>query len=368
LKIQIVQATINDQTHFKLRHMQKITIDLFSDTNCNPTPAMRNYMCRAKVGNEVAGEDPTVNELIAKVCELLGKEAGIFMPSGTMCNGVAYRVWCKRPGDRIFFDQYAHAANMAAGLPSGLANATAVNIACEKGIFSAAQLTKVIGDKFGYNIPQARIISIEQTTNLGGGAIWSLNQLQEISQIAHQHNLVIHMDGARLFNAVIATGISAKEFCYYTDSVWVDFAKGLGAPMGAVLCGDKHFIEEAWYYKFQQGGAMHQVGILAAGCIYALDNHITRLKDDHKHAQLLGNLLANHPNIQINPKNIETNIVIFKLYNAQLTAHEVVAQLLLRGIRLLAIDDKTLRGIIHMDISEKDIIQTSAAIKEILTR
>jgi threonine aldolase len=346
--------------------MQKITIDLFSDTNCNPTPAMRSYMCQAQVGNEVAGEDPTVNQLIAKVCELLDKEAGIFMPSGTMCNGVAYRVWCKRPGDRIFFDQHAHAANMAAGLPSGLANATAVSIECERGIFSAAQLKKAIGAKSGYNIPQARIISIEQTTNLGGGAIWSLTQLKEIRHIAHEYDLRVHMDGARLFNAVVASDISAKEFCRYTDSVWIDFAKGLGAPMGAVLCGDKHFIEEAWYYKFQQGGAMHQVGILAAGCLYALDNHIARLTEDHKHAQLLGNLLADHPNIQINPKDIETNIVIFSLYNSKLSAHEVASQLLAKGIRLLATDAKTLRAIIHMDISQQDILHASTTIKEIL--
>ncbi len=346
--------------------MSEIIIDLFSDTNCEPTLAMRKFMCQAKVGNEVAGEDPTVNLLVEKVCDLLGKEAGIFLPSGTMCNGIAYRVWCKRPGDRIFFDQFAHAINMAAGLPGGLVNATPISIHCNKGIFTADQLISAIGHKSGYNITVPRVISIEQTTNLGGGAIWSLNNLNEIRQTAQDYNMVIHMDGARLFNAVLATGISAKEFCNNVDSVWIDFAKGLGAPMGTVLCGDKHFIEQAWYYKFQQGGAMHQVGILAAACLYALDNNLEKLIDDHKNARLLGSCLSEHSMIDLDINDIETNIVIFKLRNSKLNAHEVVEQLLSQGIRLLAIDNKTIRAIIHMDINKQDILQVYSAIKTIL--
>lgn len=346
--------------------MPEIIIDLFSDTNCEPTLAMREFMCHAKVGNEVAGEDPTVNLLIEKVCELLGKEAGIFLPSGTMCNGIAYRVWCKRPGDRIFFDQYAHASNMAAGLPGGLVNATPISINCNKGIFTGEQLLSAIGLKSGYNIAEPRIISIEQTTNLGGGAIWPLTQLNQIRQIANDYNIIIHMDGARLFNAVVATGIPAKEFCNYVDSVWVDFAKGLGAPMGAVLCGDKQFIEQAWYYKFQQGGGMHQVGILAAACLYALDNHLEKLVEDHKNAQLLGSCLSDHSMIEINTNDIESNIVIIKLTKSTLNAYQLAAQLLSRGIRLLAVDDKTLRAIIHMDISKEDILHVYSAINSLL--
>jgi len=343
--------------------MKKITIDLFSDTNYDPTPAMRKAMYKAEVGNEVAGEDPTVNRLIEKVCTILGKEAGVFMPSGTMCNGVAYRVWCQRPGDRIFFDKYAHAANMAAGLPCGLVGATPVGIECEKGIFSAEQLQSAIGERKGYNLPQERIVSIEQTTNLGGGAVWPVSTLQSIQQVALRHKMVIHMDGARLFNAVIATRISAQKFCRYTDSVWVDFSKGLGAPMGAVLCGSKAFIDTAWYYKFQQGGAMHQVGILAAGCLYALENHRERLAEDHEHAQLLAQLLKNHPHVLINPKDIETNIVIFRLHNTKLTAYQLAHALLGRGIRLLALDDNKLRAIVHQGISQHDIHTVSQAIQ-----
>lgn len=348
--------------------MEKIRIDLFSDTNCEPTLAMRKFMCEAKVGNEVAGEDPTVNCLIEKVCELLGKEAGVFMPSGTMCNGVAYRVWCQKPGDRLFFDHYAHAANMASGLPSGLVHATGVGIQCHRGIFTAEQLELAIGTTRGYNIPRARVVSIEQTTNLGGGAIWPLETLKVVSQVARRHAMTVHMDGARLFNAVIATQISAREFCQHVDSVWVDFAKGLGAPMGAVLCGSKDFIEEAWYYKFQQGGTMHQVGILAAGCLYALEHHLSQLKMDHKNARLFAKLLTENPFITIDPKGVETNIVIFQLNDDSITTSELVAALLSQGIRLLALDAKRIRAIIHRDINQEAIYAVNQGIQHVLAR
>jgi threonine aldolase len=347
--------------------MRNIKIDFFSDTNVEPSKAMREVMCSAKVGNEVAGEDPTVNQLIQTVCELLGKEAGIFMPSGTMCNGVAYRVWCQRAGDRILFDQYAHAAIMAAGLPGGLVQATPISIQTERGIFNASQLKSAIGEKKGYNIPPARIISIEQTTNYGGGAIWPISILKEIYELAKENNIVVHMDGARLFNAVVATNISAKEYCRYADSVWIDFAKGLGAPMGAVLCGSKNFIDDAWYYKFQQGGGMHQVGILAAGCMYALENNIKRLSQDHQNAKFLATELAKQACINIAPNQIETNIVIFRLKDTDLSAYAVAHILVDKyNIRLLAIDKITLRAIVHMDIKEQDILVFSRALQHIL--
>lgn len=346
--------------------MRNFKIDLFSDTNFGPLPEIRKAMYQAEVGNEVAGEDPTVNLLIEKVCDYLGKEAGVFMPSGTMCNGVAYRAWCLRPGDRIFFDRYAHAANMAAGLPCGLVSATPIGIESDKGIFSAEQLKLAIGEQKGYNIPQERIVSIEQTTNLGGGAIWSISSLSAIQQVAKKYKMVVHMDGARLFNAVVATMTSAHEFCRYTDSVWVDFSKGLGAPMGAVLCGSKDFIDTAWYYKFQQGGAMHQAGILAAGCLYALENQIERLIDDHDNAKLLAKLLKDNPYIQINLEDIETNIVIFQVNNISLTAYQLVNLLEDQGIRLLALNDKTIRAIVHQGISQDDIYSVSKVIKLLL--
>ena len=344
----------------------KIRIDLFSDTNVDPSLEMRKAMCSAEVGNEVAGEDPTVNRLIERVCELLGKEAGVFMPSGTMCNGVSYRVWCKRPGDRIFFDHYSHAAILAAGLPAGLVHATPIPIDCHRGTFSAEQLLSAIGDKEGYNIPRPSVVSIEQTTNLGGGAIWSLEALEQIKQVANQQQMAVHMDGARLLNAVAASHISAKHFCQFVDSVWIDFAKGLGAPMGSVLCGSKSFIDEAWYYKFQHGGTMHQVGILAAGCLYALDNHVDRLAEDNLNAKRLAELLVEHSSIEIDPDDVETNIVIFKLKNTALSAYDVVARLLECGIRLLAFNRTTLRAIVHMDIHTKDIHKVNQKIKDIL--
>ncbi|MDR5617813.1 threonine aldolase family protein [Arsenophonus sp.] len=343
-------------------------IDLFSDTNFGPTLEMRKAMYRAEVGNEVAGEDPTVNRLIERVCHLLGKEAGVFMPSGTMSNGVAYRVWCDRAGDRIFFDQYAHAANLVSGLPSGLVNATPINIKCTKGIFNTKQLELAIGNQKGYNIPRKRLVSIEQTTNLGGGAVWPLSILCAIYQVAKNHGMFVHIDGARLFNAVVFSKIPAREFCCYADSVLVDFSKGLGAPMGAVLCGSKDFIENAWYYKFQQGGTMHQVGILAAACIYALDNNIERLVDDHENAQLLAMSLDKHANIKINPEDVQTNIVIFQLYDTTCTAYQLVNYLIKNDIRLLALNEKKVRAIIHQGINKNDINIVSATIRYFLDK
>ena len=175
------------------------------------------------------------------------------------------------------------------------------------------------------------------------------------------------MDGARLFNAVVATTIPAREFCRYSDSVWVDFSKGLGAPMGAVLCGSKDFIDTAWYYKFQQGGTMHQAGILAGGCLYALENQIERLIDDHDNAKLLAKLLEDNPYIQINPEDTETNIVIFQLYNTSLTAYQFTGALADQGIRLLALSDKKVRAIVHQGISQDDIHSVSNAIRLLLT-
>lgn len=346
--------------------MPQIAIDLFSDSNCQPSESMRQVMARAEVGNEAAGEDPTVNQLIERVCHLLGKESGVFLPSGTMCNGIAYRVWCQRPGDKIIMDAKAHAHIKTAGLLGGLVNATVQSIVCERGIFDSLQIQDAVTEYEGYNVPRPRLISLEQTTNYGGGAVWPLESLADVTSYAKLHNVAVHMDGARLFNASIVSGLSANTYTQYTDSVWIDFSKGLGAPVGTVLCGSKEFIDEAWYYKFQQGGAMHQAGILAAGCLYALDNHIDRLAIDHEHAKLLANKLAIYPQITIDLNQIETNIVIFKLINTSITAFQLAEALLEKGIRLFAVDKQTLRAITHMDITKMDIVRVSDSIGIIL--
>ncbi len=345
--------------------MIKYRIDLFSDTNANPSREMRQAMCEAEVGNEVAGEDPTVNKLLEVVCDLLGKEAAVFLPSGTMCNGIAFRVLCHRPGDLIILDQTAHPLIKASGLISGLAQAQPYWVEGKRGIFSANQIKSVISAPQGYNISRPRVVSIEQTTNLGGGAIWPLKMIQDVCYLAHGYDVYTHMDGARLLNAVAETKISAAEYSKHFDSVWIDFSKSCGAPIGAVLAGSKSFIDEAWYYKFQQGGGLHQAGILAAGCLYGLQHNYPRLQEMHSYTKQLAKLLSEVPFIKIDVDEVQTNIIIFEIKHPEFSALHIEQDLREKGIRVLALDQTRIRMIIHLDISWSDLHEVFSMICEI---
>jgi len=345
--------------------MQKYKIDMFSDTNTNPSLEMRHAMCNAEVGNEVAGEDPTVNRLLEEVCDLLGKEAAVFLPSGTMCNGIAFRVLCKRPGDLIILDQTAHPVAKSSGLISGLVQAQPYLVAGSQGIFSVKQIEPVIASPRGYNTPCPRVVSIEQTTNFGGGTIWPLDTIDQVCSFAHSYNVSTHMDGARLWNAVGEASITASQYAQPFDSVWVDFSKALGASMGAVLAGSQSFIDEAWYYKFQQGGGMHQAGILAAGCLYGLKHNIHKIPEIHLLAKELARLLSELSFIKINPSQVQTNIIIFEINHPNLSAFQFGQLLQEKSIRVLALDKKRIRVMTHLDISLSDIHEVFAAIREI---
>lgn len=344
----------------------KIRIDYFSDTNFAPSKAMREYMMAAEVGNEAANEDPTVNRLIDMVCAMLNKPAGIFLPTGTMSNAIAYKTHVRNTGDYIILDETSHPLIVQSGLIAGLVHATALPIKGINGIFRKSQIEELVARPAVRNIPKVRLVSIEQTTNFGGGAIWPLADIQEIYALCKQHNVLMHLDGARLFNACIASQISVAEYSKYFDSVFVDFSKGLGAPVGSILLGSKKFIERAWYYKFQFGGAMHQSGFLAAGCIYALENNIINLAEDHKKANYLAKNLSNLRNIAINPDLYQTNIVYFSLSNSEISPKKFLASLLQKGIRMVNIGNK-IRAITHYGISYSDIDQTLAVINKILS-
>lgn len=335
--------------------MNKLKVDLFSDTNSQPTKGMRQFMCDAEVGNEVASEDPTVNLLVKKTCELLNKEAGMFLPSGTMANGVSLRALCERPGDIIAFAENAHAMELAAGLPAGLVHATPVLIPSVRGIYTVDALHSKLHNKYGYNLPRPRVISIEQTTNFGGGAVWPLETINEICHYAKKHRIKVHMDGARLLNAVVASEISASEYCKNLDAVWIDFCKILGAPMGAVLVGSQEFIDNAWYFKFQQGGGMHQAGILAAGCLYGLEHNYPRIAEVHQLTQYLALRLKEFSWIDLDIEHVETNIVIFRIQEPKINALNLQKLLLEKSVRVLAIDNDKIRAILHLDIGKKEI-------------
>lgn len=344
--------------------MNKIKVDLFSDTVTRPSREMRQFMAGAEVGDEQLLEDPTVNKLNQMVAELLGKEDAIYLPSGVMANQVAFAVHCQ-PGDEIIMDKTAHPIHYEAGAVAVISGASIRPVDGERGIFQAEQLEAAIRSK-AYHEPQSRLVSIEQTSNLGGGAIWPLETIREVCQTAREYGLATHMDGARLLNAVVATGISAAEYAEYFDSVWIDLSKGLGAPVGSVLAGSREFIDKAQYWKKRLGGAMRQAGIIAAGGIYALENNIERLKEDHENARYLAENLSKFPEIEIDLETVETNIVLFKVKG--ISAAELAERLLEKGVRISLMNKDVLRAVTHLDVSREDIDYAVRAFEEILKK
>ena len=332
--------------------MPTIAVDLQSDTVTKPTQEMRRFMCEAEVGDEQKGEDPTVNTLQAMVAELLGKEAALFLPSGTMCNEIAMRVHC-RPGDEMLAHRTAHPIHFESGGPAALAGVNVRPLDGARGQFDAEALAAGIRPDFRH-FPRSRLVWVEQTSNLGGGSIWPLARVRAVTDVARRHRLSTHLDGARLLNAVVASGVAARDWAAPFDSAWIDFTKGLGAPVGAALAGPRDFIAEAWRLKQQMGGAMRQAGIIAAGGVYALRHHVKRLAEDHANARRLAEGLAGLPGVALDPAGVETNLVFFEL-TGRLDAATVVERLLARGVRMGALGPRTIRAVTHLDVSAAQI-------------
>jgi threonine aldolase len=344
-----------------------IAVDLFSDTVTRPTAAMRRAMAEAEVGDEQQREDPTVNRLQDTVAELLGKEAALFLPSGTMCNQVAFSVHC-RPGDEILLHETAHPLLYEAGGAAALVGALFRPLPGPRGIYSAEQVRAAVRPPVHY-MPRSRVISVEQTANIVGGVCWRLDEVEAVCGAARGLGLRCHLDGARLLNAVVATGTPARAFAAPFDSVWLDLTKGLGAPVGAVLAGSRAFIEEAWVFKQRLGGAMRQAGIIAAAGLYALEHHVERLADDHDLARRLARALAEVPGIAVDPEQVETNVVIFELAAAGVRADEFADRALARGgVRFTVIGPSTLRAVTHLDLPPDTVERTVAAARAALAR
>jgi threonine aldolase len=332
--------------------MSVIEIDLLSDTVTRPTRAMRQFMCEAEVGDEQTFEDPTVNTLQDMVADLLGKEAALFLPSGTMCNEIALRVHC-RPGEEMIAHRTAHPIHFEAGGPAALAGVNVSVLEGARGQYSEAAVAAAIRPDSRY-MPKSRLLWVEQTSNLGGGSVWPLARIAAVTEVARQHDMRMHLDGARLMNAVVASGVSARDYAMPFDSAWIDFTKGLGAPVGAALAGSREFIAQAWRLKQQMGGAMRQAGIIAAAGIFALRNHVSRLAEDHANARRLAEGLARLPGVVLDPASVETNIVMFEL-NGALDASRAVAALIARGVRMGAMGPRTVRAVTHLDVSPQQI-------------
>ncbi|GAA0724945.1 GntG family PLP-dependent aldolase [Dokdonella soli] len=328
-------------------------IDLASDTKTRPTAAMRATMAAAEVGDERAHEDPTVNRLLVRCAELLGKEAAVFLPSGTMANEIALAVHC-RPGEEVICDATSHIIGFEGGGPAALAGVMIQPLAGRRGIFDAVQLRAAIRTDRPY-APRQRLVVVEQTSNLGGGAVWPLPVLNEVASVAREVALSTHMDGARLLNACVASGFSAADYAHGFDSVWIDFSKGLGAPGGAVLAGTRAFCEEAFRLKLRWGGAMRQGGIIAAACEYALDHHIARLADDHANARRLAQGLAALPGIAIDVAEVETNLVYFDVAGTGRNAATFVRDLATRGVRMTEMGATRVRAVTHLDADAQAI-------------
>ena len=340
--------------------MTGIMVDLYSDTVTRPTPAMRRAMADADVGDEQNREDPTVNRLQEMVAELLGAEAALFLPSGTMCNQVAFAVHC-RSGDEILLHELAHPLLYEAGGPAALVGAVMRPLPGARGLYTAEQVRLAVRPRVHY-MPRTRALSVEQTANIVGGVCWPLAQIEEVCAAGHAAGLACHMDGARLMNAVVASGTPARAFARPFDSVWLDLTKGLGAPVGAVLAGSRGFIEEAWVFKQRFGGAMRQAGIIAAAGIHALDHHVDRLAEDHERARRLAHGLMELTGIAVDADRVETNIVIFDVSAAGVTAEAFAERALARGgVRFTVIGPTTVRAVTHLDLPPDAVERALAA-------
>lgn len=345
--------------------MPQILVDLFSDTLTRPSPAMRQAMVEAEVGDEQKFEDPTTNRLQEMVAGLLGQEAAVFLPSGTMCNEIAFAVHCGA-GDEIILDQTAHPLTSEAGGPAVISRALLRPLAGERGIFSAEQVAAALRPAMRH-APVSRLVSIEQTSNFGGGSCWTLEQVRSVSELAHNHGLSTHCDGARIMNAAVATGTMAADFGRLFDSIWLDLSKGLGAPVGAVLAGPGDFIERAWKWKQRLGGAMRQSGVIAAAGIYALENNVERLADDHANARVLAGGIAGLPGVGLDPASVDTNIVIFDVAAAGQSATAIADRTLAEhGVRLCPLSPNVIRAVTHLDVGRADIDAAIEALGSVL--
>ncbi len=338
-----------------------VRINLLSDTQTRPTAGMREAIARADVGDEQIGDDPTVNLLCERVADLLGKQAAVFMPSGTMCNVAATLVHC-RPGDEILAHVSAHIIAREGGAHAALGGFQITPLPGAGGQFTPDTLRAALHPRSRYQPPQT-VVSVEQTANIGGGTIWKKADLDEVAKIAKTNGLATHMDGARLLNACVATGITARDMASGWDSAWIDFSKGLGAPIGAAIAGSRDFIDEVWRWKQRLGGSMRQAGICAAACVYALDHHVDRLADDHANARALARGLSQINGIEV--QQPETNLVFFNPNGAGVSGEKMVAALRQRGV-LLAMMDGRIRACTHLDVTAEMVEETLGLVRDIV--
>jgi threonine aldolase len=340
-------------------------IDLRSDTVTRPTPAMRRMMAEAEVGDDVFGEDPTVNRLQEMLAEILGTEAVLFVASGTMGNEICIRCHTQ-PGDELICEAGTHFLHYESGAMAALSGVQARTIVGQRGVITARQIEAALRGET-YYFPRSRLITIENTHNLAGGTIFPLEEIAPIRQLANSHGLAMHLDGARLWNASVASGVALRDYVQHFDSVVVSFSKGLGAPIGSAIAGTKDFIAQARRLRRMFGGAMRQAGIIAAAAIYGLEHHRERLVEDHANARRLAEALLGCGGIDIDLETVQTNIVIMDIAKTKLAMPAAIEALKKEGVLVVPFGATTLRAVTHLDVSRSDIDFVIAAFQKIFS-
>lgn len=339
-------------------------IDLRSDTVTRPSEAMRKAMYEAEVGDDVFKEDPTVNKLEKYAAELLGKEAALYVSSGVMGNQICLNV-LTNPGDEVICERDAHIFNYESGSPAAISGIQLFPIEGKHGVITVEQVEPVIRPTSAYYMPHTKVIEVENTHNRGGGTIWPLQNIVDLKNLAKKHNLYFHLDGARIWNASVATGISVKEYASHFDSVSCCLSKGLGAPVGSIIAGTKDFVNEAFRVRKAWGGGMRQIGILAAAGLYALQNNIERLKEDHEKAKYLAEKINANPNLEIDMEAVQTNIILFK--PKTISVEEGLQRCKERGLLLSVGKVDLIRAIAHLDVSFDEVKKAANIIDQVFS-
>ena len=344
--------------------MNSPAIDLRSDTVTRPTQAMRAAMAAAPVGDDQYGEDPTTNELQARIADLLGKEAALWLPSGTMANQVALCV-LTRPGDEVIVSRECHAGWHEAGGSAANAGVQLVEIGA-RGVFSVEEVQAAIKPRSLPVFPPTTLLEIENTHNRSGGIVFPQDEVKRVCEAARERGLATFLDGARLWNASIASGLSERELAAPIDMVAVAFSKGLGAPGGSALAGSKELIAAASHKRRMFGGAMRQNGIFSAAALHGLDQHRALLAEDHRNAKRLAQALAGCAAVQLDQSSVQTNIVVFHLAPGGPDAATVVAKAKARGVLVGAFGPRIVRAVTHLDVSASQVEQAGAVLRELL--
>jgi len=342
--------------------MNRKIIDLRSDTVTRPSEAMRKAMYNAEVGDDGFKEDPTVNKLQEYAAELLGKEAALYVSSGVMGNQICLNV-LTNPGDEVICDKDAHIFNYESGSPAALSGISLFPIDGKYGMFTAEQAEAALRPVSAYYMPRTKVIEVENTHNRGGGTVWKIEDIISLKNLAKKNNLFFNLDGARIWNASVATGISVKEFASHFDTLSCCLSKGLGAPVGSIIAGSKEFIEKAFRVRKAWGGGMRQVGILAAAGLYALQNNIERLKEDHEKAKYLAERINANPNLDIDMKAVQTNILLFHPKN--ISVDQSIKRYKEKGLLLSVGKIDLIRAVTHLDVSFDDVKKAADIIDEV---